>query len=66
VIPGVAEMLDTLKRVSKKVLFVTNNSSKSRFGLLKKFNSLDLQVNADGIFSCFMIYVLFWYLLTSS
>ena len=51
VIPGVPETLDKLRALGKKMFFVTNNSTKSRAGYLKKFTSLGLTVNAEEIFS---------------
>ena len=51
VIPGVPETLDKLRALGKKMFFVTNNSTKSRAGYLKKFNTLGLTVNAEEIFS---------------
>ena len=47
IIPGVPETLDMLKSMGKRLIFVTNNSTKSRAGYLKKFHSLGLtQVTA--------------------
>lgn len=52
VIEGVPEVLDMLKGMGKRAVFVTNNSTKSRKGYLKKFHQLGLtQVNEDDIFS---------------
>jgi len=52
IIPGVPETLDMLKSMGKRLIFVTNNSTKSRAGYLKKFHSLGLtQVTAEEIFS---------------
>ena len=51
VIPGVPETLDKLRALGKKMFFVTNNSTKSRAGYLKKFTTLGLTVNAEEIFS---------------
>lgn len=51
VIPGVPETLDKLRALGKKMFFVTNNSTKSRAGYLKKFLSLGLTVEAEEIFS---------------
>ena len=43
-IDGVPETLDMLKAMGKRMFFVTNNSTKSRKGYLKKFQSLGLKV----------------------
>merc|ERR1712087_996342 len=40
-----------LRGMGKQLVFVTNNSTKSRAGYLKKFTSLGLNVNAEEIFS---------------
>eukprot|EP00596_Hydrurales_sp_CCMP1899_P004249 CAMPEP_0119041348 /NCGR_PEP_ID=MMETSP1177-20130426/11574_1 /TAXON_ID=2985 /ORGANISM="Ochromonas sp, Strain CCMP1899" /LENGTH=239 /DNA_ID=CAMNT_0007007325 /DNA_START=111 /DNA_END=827 /DNA_ORIENTATION=- len=50
-IPGVPNVLDQLRALGKKIFFVTNNSTKSRKGYLKKFNSLGLEVKSEEIFS---------------
>lgn len=46
VIDGVPETLDMLRAAGKKLVFVTNNSTKSRKGYLGKFTSLGLNINA--------------------
>ena len=51
VIEGVPETLDMLRSMDKQLVFVTNNSTKSRAGYLKKFTDLGLNVNAEEIFS---------------
>ena len=51
VLPGVPETLDALRALGKKLVFVTNNSTKSREGYLGKFKSLGLNVNAEEIYS---------------
>jgi 4-nitrophenyl phosphatase/phosphoglycolate phosphatase len=51
VIPGIPETLDKLRALGKKMYFVTNNSTKSRAGYKKKFDSLGLNVPAEEIFS---------------
>lgn len=51
VIPGIPETLDRLRALGKKMFFVTNNSTKSRAGYKKKFDSLGLDVPAEEIFS---------------
>lgn len=50
-IDGVASILEQLRVQGKKIFFVTNNSTKSRTGFLKKFSSLGLTVQAEEIFS---------------
>ena len=51
VIEGVPETLDLLRSLGKRMFFVTNNSTKSRAGYLKKFTSLGLKIKADEIYS---------------
>ena len=51
VIAGVPDVLDKLRKLGKKIFFVTNNSTKSRKGYLKKFESLGLKVDPEEIFS---------------
>jgi len=51
VIPGVPETLDMLRAAGKKLVFVTNNSTKSRAGYLSKFTGLGLNVKAEEIYS---------------
>merc|ERR1719353_750607 len=51
VIAGVPAVLDKLRDLGKKIFFVTNNSTKSRKGYLKKFTGLGLNVEAEEIFS---------------
>jgi 4-nitrophenyl phosphatase/phosphoglycolate phosphatase len=51
VIPGIPETLAKLRALGKKMFFVTNNSTKSRAGYKKKFDSLGLDVPAEEIFS---------------
>ncbi|KAH7660227.1 HAD-superfamily hydrolase subfamily IIA protein [Dioscorea alata] len=50
-IDGVPEVLQTLRSLGKKLLFVTNNASKSRKQYVKKFHTLGLDVCEDEIFS---------------
>ncbi|CBI25739.3 unnamed protein product, partial [Vitis vinifera] len=50
-IDGVSETLDLLRSKGKKLVFVTNNSSKSRRQYAEKFNSLGIAVSEDEIFS---------------
>jgi len=51
VIAGIPETLAKLRALGKKMYFVTNNSTKSRAGYKKKFDSLGLDVPAEEIFS---------------
>eukprot|EP00585_Thalassiosira_rotula_P011265 CAMPEP_0196159916 /NCGR_PEP_ID=MMETSP0910-20130528/46562_1 /TAXON_ID=49265 /ORGANISM="Thalassiosira rotula, Strain GSO102" /LENGTH=394 /DNA_ID=CAMNT_0041424841 /DNA_START=9 /DNA_END=1194 /DNA_ORIENTATION=- len=50
-IDGIPETLAKLRALGKKMYFVTNNSTKSRAGYKKKFDSLGLDVPAEEIFS---------------
>eukprot|EP00542_Grammatophora_oceanica_P017721 CAMPEP_0194036536 /NCGR_PEP_ID=MMETSP0009_2-20130614/8898_1 /TAXON_ID=210454 /ORGANISM="Grammatophora oceanica, Strain CCMP 410" /LENGTH=362 /DNA_ID=CAMNT_0038678339 /DNA_START=31 /DNA_END=1119 /DNA_ORIENTATION=- len=50
-IPGIPETLAKLRALGKKMYFVTNNSTKSRAGYKKKFDSLGLDVPPEEIFS---------------
>eukprot|EP00195_Chlamydomonas_chlamydogama_P006369 CAMPEP_0202895598 /NCGR_PEP_ID=MMETSP1392-20130828/4751_1 /ASSEMBLY_ACC=CAM_ASM_000868 /TAXON_ID=225041 /ORGANISM="Chlamydomonas chlamydogama, Strain SAG 11-48b" /LENGTH=333 /DNA_ID=CAMNT_0049580647 /DNA_START=200 /DNA_END=1202 /DNA_ORIENTATION=- len=51
VIEGVPETLELLRSMGKRLFFVTNNSTKSRAGYLKKFTGLGLKVKAEEIYS---------------
>jgi len=50
-IPGIPDTLEKLRKLGKKMFFVTNNSTKSRAGYKKKFDSLGLDIPAEEIFS---------------
>jgi len=50
-IDGVPGVLAALRKKGKRCFFVTNNSTKSRLGYKKKFDSLGLDVAAEEIFS---------------
>lgn len=50
-IDGVADTIAHLRGLDKRVFFVTNNSTKSRAGYLKKFTGLGLEADAEEIFS---------------
>ncbi|TPX34866.1 hypothetical protein SmJEL517_g02631 [Synchytrium microbalum] len=50
VFPNVHYVLDTLRSMGKRLLFVTNNSTKSRAAYRKKFTSLNLTADVDEIF----------------
>ncbi|KAK4793255.1 hypothetical protein SAY86_023690 [Trapa natans] len=50
-IDGVSKTLDFLRSKGKKLVFITNNSTKSRKQYWKKFRSLGIEVSEDEIFS---------------
>ncbi|XP_008783021.2 phosphoglycolate phosphatase 2 [Phoenix dactylifera] len=50
-IEGVSEALQALRSMGKKLVFVTNNSRKSRKQYAKKFAAFGLDVSEDEIFS---------------
>ncbi|KAK9089926.1 hypothetical protein Scep_029008 [Stephania cephalantha] len=50
-IEGVPEALSALRSKGKKLVFVTNNSTKSRKQYAKKFQNLGLEVSEEEIFS---------------
>lgn len=50
-IDGIPETLAKLRKLGKKMFFVTNNSTKSRAGYKKKFDKLGLDIPAEEIFS---------------
>lgn len=50
-IDGVPEALQSLRSMGKKLVFVTNNSTKSRKQCAKKFLALGVDVSEDEIFS---------------
>ncbi|KAL2188830.1 2-phosphoglycolate phosphatase [Thermothelomyces heterothallicus CBS 203.75] len=50
VFEGVPETLELLRSRGKKIVFVTNNSTKSREDYLKKFTSLGIPSNVEEIF----------------
>ncbi len=47
-LPGAKDAIDILRSLNKTILFVTNNSTKSRKGFQKKFSSLGLEVPISG------------------
>ncbi|KAI8896011.1 HAD-like domain-containing protein [Globomyces pollinis-pini] len=49
-IPKVASVLKKLQEKNKRILFVTNNASKSRAQYLSKFTSLGIEIKVDQIF----------------
>ncbi|XP_051128656.1 phosphoglycolate phosphatase 2-like [Andrographis paniculata] len=49
-IDGVSDTLEALRAMGKKLIFVTNNSTKSRRLNAKKFHSLGISVSEDEIF----------------
>ncbi|VAI31130.1 unnamed protein product [Triticum turgidum subsp. durum] len=50
-IQGVPETLELLRKLGKKLVFVTNNSRKSRRQYSKKFKTLGLEVTEEEIFT---------------
>lgn len=48
---GVPETLDMLRAMGKKIIFVTNNSTKSRMGYQSKFSGMGLTVAPEEIYS---------------
>uniref|UniRef100_A0ACD5YJC0 Uncharacterized protein n=3 Tax=Avena sativa TaxID=4498 RepID=A0ACD5YJC0_AVESA len=50
-IEGVPETLELLRKMGKKIVFVTNNSRKSRKQYSKKFKALGLDVTEEEIFT---------------
>ncbi|GMH33884.1 hypothetical protein BSKO_01718 [Bryopsis sp. KO-2023] len=50
-IDGIPETLDLLRAMGKRLVFVTNNSTKSRAGYVKKFTSLGLSITPEEIYS---------------
>ncbi|CAG9461895.1 unnamed protein product [Pedinophyceae sp. YPF-701] len=50
-IEGVPDTLDMLRAMGKKLFFVTNNSTKSRKGYVKKFTDLGLNVQPEEVYS---------------
>jgi len=50
-IEGIPETLAKLRAAGKRMYFVTNNSTKSRAGYKKKFDSLGLDIPPEEIFS---------------
>ncbi|KAF3773904.1 Phosphoglycolate phosphatase 1B [Nymphaea thermarum] len=50
-IEGVAQTMEVLRSMGKKLVFVTNNSRKSRRQYAKKFERVGLTVNEEEIFS---------------
>ncbi|CDF36156.1 probable 4-nitrophenyl phosphatase [Chondrus crispus] len=50
-IDGIPQTIEYLRSIGKRVFFVTNNSTKSRAGYLKKFTKLGLDAQAEEIFS---------------
>lgn len=50
VIAGTAKVFTKLRAMGKKVLFVSNNSSKSRKAVLKKLNDMGFGAKLDEVF----------------
>lgn len=49
IIPNAVEALHTFRAAGKRLLFVTNNSSKSRQEYVAKFKSLGIEVAAEEV-----------------
>ncbi|KAF8909755.1 p-nitrophenyl phosphatase [Gymnopilus junonius] len=49
-IDGVTEVLDILRRLNKKIVFVTNNATKSRKTYKQKFDQLGISIHVDEIY----------------
>jgi 4-nitrophenyl phosphatase len=49
-ISGVIQVLAKLRQMNKRLIFVTNNSSKSRFSYLEKFSKMGIDASAEEIF----------------
>lgn len=49
-IEGIEETLDMLRSMGKRLVFVTNNSTKSRKSYAKKFESLGLSVTPVSVY----------------
>uniref|UniRef100_A0A6B2LCQ5 4-nitrophenylphosphatase n=1 Tax=Arcella intermedia TaxID=1963864 RepID=A0A6B2LCQ5_9EUKA len=50
IIPGVVETLNLLRNMGKRLIFVTNNSTKTRALIQKKIQSFGIQCNQEEIF----------------
>jgi phosphoglycolate phosphatase len=50
-IEGVPETIEMLRRMGKKIIFVTNNSTKSRKAYQSKFSSMGLKAQLEEIYS---------------
>ncbi|EDO17995.1 hypothetical protein Kpol_1054p42 [Vanderwaltozyma polyspora DSM 70294] len=50
-LPSIRETLDMLTSLGKQLIFVTNNSTKSRKAYTKKFESFGIKVTEDQIFT---------------
>ena len=48
-LPGTAQALEALRRRGKRLLFLTNNSSRSRAQYRRKFEGLGLRVEPEEI-----------------
>ncbi|WFD06827.1 4-nitrophenylphosphatase [Malassezia vespertilionis] len=51
VLPGVLDVLSKLRARGKRILFVTNNASKSRRMLLNRFQKVGIEATEDEVFS---------------
>ncbi|XP_064634817.1 glycerol-3-phosphate phosphatase-like [Lineus longissimus] len=59
-IPGAQDALRLLRKLGKKIFFITNNSSKTREDLLKKFERLEFEAHTEEIICT--AHVIAWYL----
>ena len=50
-LPYTLEILNLLKQLGKQLIFVTNNSTKSRLAYTKKFASFGIDVKEEQIFT---------------
>jgi len=50
IIPGTPEVFQSLRRKGKKVLFVSNNSTRSRKAVMKKLNDMGFEASIDEVF----------------
>eukprot|EP01135_Chromosphaera_perkinsii_P004425 Nk52_evm3s281 gene=Nk52_evmTU3s281 len=49
IIPGIKNAMDTLRQMGKKLVFVTNNSTKSRSQYARKFEGFDVKVHREEV-----------------
>lgn len=49
-VPGAVQVLEHLRALKKKIIFVTNNATKSRKNYKKKFDRLGVQAEVDEVF----------------
>ncbi|XP_032234319.2 glycerol-3-phosphate phosphatase-like [Nematostella vectensis] len=51
IVPGVPELLQSLRKLGKKVFFVTNNNTKTREQFLEKFSKYGIQASHTEIYT---------------